>query len=70
MKQTLAALMLVFFLLMWWKISRTQQTTKRIALLGALIATVAAPFLFAIAAAVVTLKFIELMWREITDPTT
>lgn len=69
MKLAAALSVLSFFLLMWWKISRDKNVRPEIALLGALIATVAAPFLFAIAAVVVTLKFIELMWREITDTT-
>lgn len=64
-----AAAAAAFFLLMWWKISRNKNVRPGIALLGALIATTAAPFLFAIATLVVTLKFIELMWREITDTT-
>ena len=66
MINALIIMSIAFFLFMWWKISRTKEVTTGIALLGALIATVAAPFLFIVAAVVVTLKFFELMWHEIT----
>lgn len=66
MKLVVAFTVLAFFSLVWWRISRDRTVKPEIAILGALITTVAAPFLFVIATAVVTIKFIELMWREIT----